>query len=180
MPYAAQFYAWMSRLTPAEIAAARAAISAKIDGGDIHTAGWMPGNDWTGTPFEPLFTKAARRNRAASGLCFRLLVWPVFAERPERWASGRFEMDGSPSRAAPTSACGNGCWQMGAPPSFLGQLDDSPCRNPRRSRARDLMPVNSEGRQANKDSAFRPFRRVEAFDRRNLSRLLTAAEHAGR
>jgi len=42
------------------------------------------------------------------------------------------------------------------------------------------MPVNSEGRQAIKNSAFRPFRRVEAFDRRNLSRLLTAAEHAGR
>lgn len=56
----------------------------------------MPGSDWIGTPFEPLFTKAARRDRAAAGLCFGLLVWEVFAERPERWASGRFEKDGEP------------------------------------------------------------------------------------
>lgn len=38
-PYAARFRAWMARLAPAEIAAAKAAISARIDGGDIHTAG---------------------------------------------------------------------------------------------------------------------------------------------
>ncbi len=96
VPRAAQYRAWMSRLTPADIVAAKAAINTMIDNGSIHTAGWMPGNDWAGTPLEPLHTKAARGDRVASGLCFGALVWEVFAERPDIWASGRYEKDGKP------------------------------------------------------------------------------------
>ena len=39
-------------------------------GGEVATAGWLPGSDWTGTPFAPIYTKAAREDftpfRAAS------------------------------------------------------------------------------------------------------------------
>ncbi|KAA2211358.1 hypothetical protein [Teichococcus oryzae] len=96
MPRQAQYRAWMSRLSSAEIATAKAAINAMIERGEIHTAGWMPGKQWAGTPFEPLHTKAARGDREASGLCFGALVWEVFAERPECWASGRYEKNGKP------------------------------------------------------------------------------------
>jgi hypothetical protein len=96
MPRRAEYRAWMSRLSPAEIAAVKAAINAMIEGDEIHTAGWMPGNRWAGTPLEPLHTKAARGDRVASGLCFGALVWEVFIERPDCWASGRYERNGKP------------------------------------------------------------------------------------
>jgi hypothetical protein len=54
----------------------------------------MPGSNWEGTPFQAIFEKAARRDRAAAARCFGLMVWEVFMERPERWTSGRFEKDG--------------------------------------------------------------------------------------
>ena len=70
-----------------------------IDGGDIHTAGWMPGNDWSGTVWEPIYTEACEYDKVASGRCFGLFVWAVLREHPETWAFGRFEKDGVPIQA---------------------------------------------------------------------------------
>ena len=43
-------------------------------GGDIATAGWLPGSDWTDTPFAPIYTKAARGNFDLSAIFFGQLV----------------------------------------------------------------------------------------------------------
>lgn len=94
VPYEVEYRAYMSRMTRAEIDAIKATLNAMIGGDEIHTAGWMPGNDWTGTRFQPIYDKAARRSYSASAKCFGLMVWEVFMERPEKWTSGRFEKDG--------------------------------------------------------------------------------------
>jgi hypothetical protein len=94
VPYAAEYRTFMSRLTPEETQDIKAEINAMIDGDEIHTAGWMPGDDWRGTPFQAIYEKAARSSFNASAKCFGLIVWEVFMERPENWTSGRFEKDG--------------------------------------------------------------------------------------
>lgn len=96
VPYAAEYARYMAAMSPAEIAAIKAALNDMIDGTEIQTAGWMPGSDWTGTVFEPIYFKAARESYSGSAKCFGLMVWEVFMERPERWYSGRFEKDGEP------------------------------------------------------------------------------------
>lgn len=96
VPYAAEYHQFLSRLTQHEIASIRAALNSKIHGTEIQTAGWMPGSDWNGTPFQPIYEKAARHDYGASARCFGLMVWEVFMERPETWTSGRFEKDGVP------------------------------------------------------------------------------------
>ncbi len=94
VPYEREYRDFMSRLTDSDIAAIKSCLNEMIDGDEIHTAGWMPGSDWTGTPFDPIYQKAARKSFAASARCFGLMVWEVFMERPEKWTSGRFEKDG--------------------------------------------------------------------------------------
>ena len=94
MPYAAGFRTVMKRLTPAQIVAMKDALNTMIDGDEIHTAGWMPGSDWTGTPFMPLYTVGARGDYTVAAKMFGLLVWQVFMEHPERWGSGRYQKDG--------------------------------------------------------------------------------------
>lgn len=94
VPYEAEYRTYMSRMTRAEIDAIKAALNGMIDGDEIHTAGWMPGDDWSGTPFQVIYEKAARHSYEASAKCFGLIVWEVFIERPEKWTSGRFEKDG--------------------------------------------------------------------------------------
>jgi hypothetical protein len=56
--------------------------------------GWLPGSDWTGTVFEPTYTRAAREDFNRSAMFFGQLVWFVIMGRPERWGSGRYQVDG--------------------------------------------------------------------------------------
>jgi hypothetical protein len=94
VPYAREYEHFMSRMIATEIDAIKAALNEMIDGTEIQTAGWIPGNDWRGAPFQPIYEKAARHSYTTAAKCFGLMVWEVFMERPERWASGRFEKDG--------------------------------------------------------------------------------------
>jgi len=93
-PYAKEFRIWRNRLSTSEFDAIVQELNLMIDQKDIHTAGWMPGKNWNGTIFEPIYTKACSRNEDESGLCFGLFVWHVFHTRSDAWYSGKFEKDG--------------------------------------------------------------------------------------
>jgi len=54
IPHRETFELWRSRLTGEQFDAICDELRGMIDGSEIHTAGWMPGNDWTGTPWEPI------------------------------------------------------------------------------------------------------------------------------
>lgn len=96
VPFAPQFEALRRRLSSAEFDAMVERINELIDasGAEIATAGWLPGSDWTGTPFEPIYMKAARGDFDRSAMFFGQLVWYAIMERPERWGSGRYQVDG--------------------------------------------------------------------------------------
>jgi hypothetical protein len=96
IPYRSDFDALRKRLTDAEFDQMIARINELIDesGAEIATAGWLPGSDWTGTPFDPIYSKAARGDFQRSALFFGQLVWYAVMQRPERWASGRYDLDG--------------------------------------------------------------------------------------
>lgn len=96
IPYRSQFDALRIRLSDVEFDGMVARINELIDaaGGEIATAGWLPGSDWTGTPFEPVYTKAARGDFDLSARFFGQLVWYTVMKRPERWGSGRYQLDG--------------------------------------------------------------------------------------
>ena len=99
IPYAEEYQRLMSRMAAEEISAIRSNLNSLIDGTEIQTAGWMPGSDWNGTVYMPIFEKAARSNYELSARFFGLMVWETFMQRPETWASGRFEKDGRPIRS---------------------------------------------------------------------------------
>ena len=96
VPFRRDFDMLRGRLSEADFDAMAARINELIDesGAEIATAGWLPGSDWTGTPFEPIYTKAAREDFKRSALFFGQLVWYVVMNRPEQWGSGRYDVDG--------------------------------------------------------------------------------------
>jgi len=96
LPHAAKFATWAGNLSQTQFDAILDEIDTMVSGDEIHTAGWMPGSDWTGTPFEPIYTHACKHNHLESGLCFGLFVYLVFMDRPDAWACGRYEKDGVP------------------------------------------------------------------------------------
>lgn len=96
VPHCPEFDVLRARLSDAEFEAMVVRVGELIDeaGGEIATAGWLPGSDWTGTVFEPIYTKAAREDFDRSAMFFGQLVWYTVMRRPERWGSGRYEVDG--------------------------------------------------------------------------------------
>lgn len=96
VPFEPAFNTLRGRLSEAEFDAMVARINELIEesGSEIATAGWLPGSDWTGTPFEPIYTKAAREDFEQSAKFFGQLVWYTVMTRKERWGSGRYQRDG--------------------------------------------------------------------------------------
>ncbi len=84
----------LRRMTVAENRTVRDQLSSMIEGNEIHTAGWMPGRYWEGTPFMPIYEKAAKLDFGLAAKIFGILVFDVFRERPDEWIVGRFEKDG--------------------------------------------------------------------------------------
>ena len=87
----------VTKLGPS-LEAIEAALNAMIEGAEIHTAGWMPGADWTGTPYQAIYD-ACGRDVEESGKSFGLIVWKVFEKRPETWASAHGMKDGQEIRS---------------------------------------------------------------------------------
>ena len=96
VPYKGDFDALRARLSDSDFEAMVDRVNELIDesGAEIATAGWLPGSDWTGTPFAPIYTKAARGDFERSAKFFGQLVWYTVMQRPERWGSGRYNLDG--------------------------------------------------------------------------------------
>ncbi len=95
VPYRAQFDTLKSRLTREEFEAMVERINELIDasGAEIATASWLPGGDWSGTPFEAIYSKAAPGDSERSAMFFGQLVWYAIMRRTDRWSSAKYELD---------------------------------------------------------------------------------------
>ena len=96
IPHQQEYSIWQSRLTPSQIEGIKTEIRRRIQGDEIATAGWIPGNNWTGTPFFPIYSTACLCDEAASGKCFGLMVWVTLMEHEEYWGFGRYELGNLP------------------------------------------------------------------------------------
>ena len=74
IPYEKDYRLFVSRMTKSEMDLIEKTLDGLIDETEIQIAGWMPGHNWGGTPYEPICTKAANKNYDLSARCFGLMV----------------------------------------------------------------------------------------------------------
>ncbi|MBI1248138.1 hypothetical protein GC197_09890 [bacterium] len=96
IPHLTDYNNWRSRLDDPAFQTIYDNLFNLIDGNEIQTAGWIPGANWRGTDFWPIYDRACNRDVTASAKFFGLLVWQVVMDHPERWSFGRYEKDGVP------------------------------------------------------------------------------------
>ena len=94
IPHKKEFEIWCSRLSKHQLKTIRAKLQGMISGDEIHTAGWMPGSNWNGTPWQPIYEKACEKDFNAAARCFGLFVWEAFLQHHETWSFGRYELNG--------------------------------------------------------------------------------------
>lgn len=98
LPHQKDFDRWMKNLSAADYQKIAETLNDQINISDINTSSWIPGNDWTGTVYEPLY-HACGDNKVASGLFFGLVLFNLLMERKDAvWGFGRFENNGIPIR----------------------------------------------------------------------------------
>ena len=98
LPHKKEFVSWMKNLSADSYQKIIEALNDKIDENDINTSSWIPGNDWTGTVYEPIY-HACGDNKEASGLFFGLILFKLLMERQDAvWGFGRYEKNGVPIR----------------------------------------------------------------------------------
>lgn len=95
LPHKNDFDRWRKRISDAKYNLIVDELNLRVDGDEIHTAGWMPGSDWNGTVFEPLYFACGQSIQAA-GLFFGLIVFKLMMDRSDYWGFGRYEKDGVP------------------------------------------------------------------------------------
>ena len=96
IPYLQDYKRWRSRLTDTEYDAIYKELMFQISGSKIKTSSWIPGSDWTGTVYQPIYDKACDQDVNASAKFFGLIVWHVFMEHDEWWSFGRFQLGNIP------------------------------------------------------------------------------------
>ena len=84
-PHQAFYNARISHLSQAQIQAIQDEIVQRIDGDEVAVAGFIPGSDWTGTPFQSIYEVACDHDRDASRRLFGILVWVTLMEHEDFW-----------------------------------------------------------------------------------------------
>jgi hypothetical protein len=90
------FEIWRGRLTDDEYRAILDELHRRIEGTEVQTSSWIPGADWSGTVFHPIYEKACLEDEDAAAKFFGLIVWDAFMRHPDWWSFGRYEKDGIP------------------------------------------------------------------------------------
>lgn len=95
LPHKKEYDKWRARISDNHFDAIVDELNRRIDSDEVHTAGWMPGSDWDGTVFEPIYFACGRSVQAA-GMFFGLIVFKIMMDRDDMWGFGKFEKDGVP------------------------------------------------------------------------------------
>ena len=99
LPHKKDFDNWRKNILDDDYKKIVDAINQKIDASDVNTAGWMPGHDWTGTVYEPIYYACAK-NKTLAGMFFGQIVFDILMNRTDNvWGFGKYEKDGMPIKS---------------------------------------------------------------------------------
>ena len=99
IPHSKEYDVWkrqLAQLHPTAFQTIFDELNRRVSGNKVHTSSWIPGRDWSGTVFQPIFDACQDQETAAK--FFGLILWEVMKKRGEAWSFGKYEKDGIPIR----------------------------------------------------------------------------------
>lgn len=92
IPHRSDYDRWRKGISDADYQAIFDHLTSRISESQIETSSWIPGRDWTGTVFDPIYTNACHCDEIAAAKFFGLILWHVMLEHQETWAFGRYKL----------------------------------------------------------------------------------------
>ena len=90
IPHENDYDRWRRQLSDTDHKAVMAELEKAFDGEEVQVSSFIPGSDWTGTPYQPIW-EACGRDDAMAGLFFGLLVWEHVMVRPDVWSFLKYD-----------------------------------------------------------------------------------------
>ncbi|SFB19734.1 MULTISPECIES: hypothetical protein [unclassified Bacillus (in: firmicutes)] len=60
-----------------------------IESGNVHTSSWIPGHDWRGTLYEPIWL-ACNKNDEVAAKFYGQILYKVIMDHPHKWCFGDY------------------------------------------------------------------------------------------
>jgi len=93
LPHKKQYDMWRKKLSNVDHEIICNEIMQHFNEKEVNTSSFIPGKDWTGTVYDPLY-HACGGNVEASGLFFGLIVWKLLMDNPDVvWGFGRYRIN---------------------------------------------------------------------------------------
>jgi hypothetical protein len=96
IPHRNDYERWRRRLSHEDYEAIVDELNSRIEGTEIQTSSWIPGRNWAGTVFNPIYENACAQDEVSAAKFFGLIVWETFMRHSDWWSFGRYEKDGIP------------------------------------------------------------------------------------
>lgn len=96
IPYIEQYNLCRANLREEDYEAITAHLNKFVEETQIQTSSWIPGANWEGTVFEPIYSDACFCDPNLSAKFFGQLLWEVIMNDEKVWTFGRYEKDGIP------------------------------------------------------------------------------------
>lgn len=95
LPHKKDFDGWMKKLSEEDYLKIINALNKKVDSSDINTSSWIPGSNWNGTVYQPIY-HACGDNKELSGKFFGLILFDLLMRREDCvWGFDRYEKNGT-------------------------------------------------------------------------------------
>ncbi|WP_147534528.1 hypothetical protein [Bacillus marasmi] len=84
-----EFHQRMKSLPNVDYQAIVDELNRVINCGDVHTSSWIPGHDWRGTLYEPIWL-ACRKNDEVAAKFYGQILYKVMIDHPAKWSFGDY------------------------------------------------------------------------------------------
>lgn len=98
VPHSQEYRSWrasLDHIDPRAYGRIHQELDRRFQERELDTSSWIPGSDWSGTVFDPIYYACGEDPNAAA-LFFGLIVWQVVMDRVDCWSFGRYEKDAVP------------------------------------------------------------------------------------
>jgi len=92
IPHREDYERWRANLSDSDYKAIIDELHRIMNEGDVFTSSYLPGSDWTGTVYQPIYIACGESFDAAK-LFYGILVWIAVQLHPEEWRFTRQERD---------------------------------------------------------------------------------------
>lgn len=89
IPHRQNYDVWRSRISDEDYQAIFDELASKIEILEVFTSGWLPGSDWTGTVYAPIY-EACERNFESAAKFYGLILWDVVMHDENNWSFDRY------------------------------------------------------------------------------------------